>query len=314
MVTGEASTRPKLNTDSEIVSLFARPNCRKPLKFPVDNTLALYGSSATEGLLFCGFSDQEKGCFRYNILENNWEIEQYSLLVNRSHASSVSFGNGSWIITGGQTYSDFERVPILLETSEILRDLEFIQGPNLPISLSGHCSIQIDDNHIFIAGGYGDESHLMNSFILNITHFTWNYLPLMKYGRFGHTCGKTISLFNEIDVIVAGGLHQNRIEKFSLTHFKWFTLPIIEDQPIFKSATVQGETTFVITGGVELEPDCTTSNCRIDTIKIYDNDMSKFKKDIKRLTRGRGNHVATPMPINVDCSGKFCFFEATKSQ
>ena len=301
MVTGEESTRPILNVDSEIVSLFARPTCPKPPNFPIKNTLALYSTLTKERLLICGFNDQENECFRYQILENKWVMEEFALLENRSHASGVSLGDDSWIITGGQTY--FEGSPVLLNTSEILNNSEFIQGPSLPIPLSGHCSLKLNDEKIFVAGGYG-ETYLMDSFILNIKTYFWGFLPLMKYGRFGHACGKTISLFNEIELVVAGGLHQNTIEKYSLTHSKWFTLPNINNQPIFKSASVQGETAFIITGGVELEPDCKKENCRQDVIRLYDRNLKVLVTKNKRLMEGRGNHVASSMPLDIVCSGK----------
>ena len=300
MVTGEESTRPRLNADSEIVSLFARPTCPKPQRFPIENLLGLYGTLSTEGPLLCGFSDQESGCFTYQILENNWALEKFDLFENRSHASSVNYNN-SWIITGGQTYLD--RVPIILDTSEILGNLSFTQGPDLPIPLSGHCSVNINDDQIFMSGGYG-QPHLQNSFILNVKELSWEILPLMKYGKFGHVCGKLMTLFDEIEIIAVRGLHQYNIEKYSLVHSKWFTLPnVIEDQPIFKSATVQGKTTFIITGGVELEPDCKTSNCRIDSIKIYDQHINTLIMKNKRLSKGRGNHVATPIPPKMYCPG-----------
>ena len=302
MVTGEEATRPMLNADSEIISLFARPSCPKPLRFPIENTIALYSTLTAGEPLLCGFSDQERGCFRYQILENNWVLEEYSLLENRSHASSVSYDNNSWIITGGQTYTG--GAPVLLDSSEILRNHEFTQGPMLPIPLSGHCSVKLNGSHIFISGGYGDQSHLMDSLIFHIKKLSWEYLPMMKHGRFGHACGRAITLFNESEIFVVGGLHQNKIEKYAIIHSKWFTLPTIEDQPIFKSATIQGQTTFVITGGVELEPDCTTINCRQDTIKIYDDYINTLVKREERLDQGRGNHVSTQMLSNTICSGK----------
>ena len=301
MLTGEESTRPRLNTDSDIISMFARPSCPKPPMFPIESTLALYSTLSIIGPLICGFNEQEKGCFIYQFVESNWIIERFSLLENRAHASSVSYGNDEWLITGGQDYH--EGVPVILTSSEILRNMTFTHGPMLPIPLSGHCSVKINEDQIFIAGGYG-EHHLKDSFVLNIKGIIWDHLPLMKYGRFGHACGKTVTLFDEIEIVVAGGLHQHRLEKYSIAHHKWFTLPTIEEQPIFKSATVQGETTFIITGGVELEPHCTTTNCRQDIIKIYDNHINTLIKKKQKMIQGRGNHVATPIPLDVDCSGK----------
>ena len=301
MVTGEESIRSRLNADSEIISLFAQPSCQKPPIFPIENSIALYGILSGEVPLLCGFSEKETGCFKFKSVENNWVNIHFSLLENRSHASSIKYGNGSWIISGGQKYHG--RVPVLLDTSEILRDSEFAFGPNLPMPLSGHCSLKIKEDQIFITGGYG-EPHLKDSFIMNINYNTLDNLPFMKFGRFGHACGRTMTLFSEIEIVIAGGLYQNIIEIYSFVHSKWFTLPNIEDHPIFKSAIVQGETTFVITGGVELEPHCATINCRQDTIKLYDIYFKALLKNEKKLSQGRGNHLATALPIDVCYLGK----------
>ena len=296
MVTGELPTRPLINVDSEIVSLFDRPNCPKPTNFPIENSLAYYGILFEDDPLICAFNGQENGCFRYQIYRKEWSLEVFAINKQRTHASGVHYGNNSWIISGGHIFQ--ERIPLLLSTSEVLKNQMFDFGPMLPIPLSGHCSVALDERQIFIGGGYGN---LKDSFILDVSEKTWTNLTLMKYGKFGHACGRVYTLFNEMEVIVAGGLHQNIIEHFSIKRSNWFSGPTI-NQPIYRVATIQGETTFLITGGVELEPGCSTINCRLNTILKYDNYVEDFSKE-KTLSQGRGNHIAIPLPADIECSG-----------
>ena len=121
LVTGEASTIPEMNVDSEIISLFARPKCPKPPEFPINESLSLYGVLAGEDPILCAFSDEQNGCFQYLIREKYWNAQTFSLPSKRSHASSVSYGNGLWIIIGGQKY--IEGATLFLDTSDILKGL-----------------------------------------------------------------------------------------------------------------------------------------------------------------------------------------------
>ena len=298
MVMGELPTRPELNKDSEIVALFARPKCPKPPDFPIENTLDRYGILQGEVPFICGINDQENTCFKYKVKDNKWDLENFTINGNRTQASSVQYGDSMWIITGGQKF--VSGVPVILDNSEILKDGEFINGPLLPIPLSGHCTVKLHHG-FFVAGGYGD---LKDSYIFDISDTTWKNLTLMKYGKFGHACGRVLTLFNEDEVIAVGGLRQYETEIFSLKRSIWLDGPRILDQPIFRSATVQGENTFIITGGVELEPDCTTPNCRSNTIIEYNNFIVDFLPKEEKLSKGRGSHTAVPLPVNAVCSSK----------
>ena len=194
MVTGEVYTRPQLNTDSEIVSLFERPTCPKPPDFPIRNVLAYYGVSIDGNPLLCSFSAHESGCFSYQLNKIAWKSESFDINEERSHAAGVSFGNDFWIITGGQTFLD--DIPVLLNTSEILRRGEFGIGPELPKALSGHCAVNFFQEQIFFAGGYGEMGHLRDSFVLNINEeMAWKNVDLMEYGKFGHICGRVKTIF-----------------------------------------------------------------------------------------------------------------------
>ena len=302
MVTGEVSMRTTLNTDSEIISTFARPKCPKPPMFPIDESLSLYGTLLEEERpVLCGFSERENACYYYQINEMRWSLKSTTILEERSHASSTNYGTGTWIITGGQIH--LNGAPVLLESSELLKDNKFVQGPLLPLPLSGHCTVSLFRSQILLAGGYGEQSHLKTAFILELEEeITWRNLTRMHYGKFGHACGKVEMNFNQTNIITVGGLHQDRLEIYFLQRSEWFSSPAVKCQPIFKVATIQSLTTFAISGGVELEPHCTKTDCRLDSILVYDNNNKQLVKNRQRLSQGRGNHAAVPLPEDVVCS------------
>ena len=294
-----------MNVDSEIISLFPRPTCPKPKDFPIKNSLALYGTLMEEPLI-CGFSYSENECFTYQAKEVTWTKQPFAIIEERSHASSISYGKDLWMILGGQRYH--EGTPIILSTSEILIDGVFIAGPALPMPLAGHCSAKIGEMEVLITGGHGEIQHLREAYILNMeVQPFWENITLMEFGKFGHACGRIRDSFNEIEIVTAGGLHQGSIERYSFKWNKWFSEPEIEDRMIYKASVVQGETTFIITGGVELEPHCTNSNCRLSSIHIYDSDMKIISKKDKQLAKGRGNHITIKLPED-DCSSNTSFF------
>ena len=307
MVAGEAATMSQMNRDVEIISLFARPTCSKPLDIPIENSLSMYGAIIGGQPLICGSSGLANDCYTYQIKHSKWQHKNYTLAEERIHAASAMFGDGMWIIMGGQTFVGDN--PILLDTSEVFHNLNtFTSGPTLPIPLSSHCAVELGKFQLFIAGGYGDE-HLKDTFVLNLDKFpswSWNNLTSMRYGRFGHTCGKVITFFGDTEVIVAGGLYQDIIEIYSVARSMWFKGPLIENRKIFKAAAIQGELTFVVTGGVELEPDCTTSNCRLNEINVYDIIDNSLKYINQTLRKRRGNHISILLQSDLDCSSRSC--------
>ena len=261
----------------------------------------MFGALINESPILCGNSQSVKKCYRYDLKSASWLMRPYFVAEERIHSAGATFGNDSWIITGGQKY--VEGAPILLDTSEVLDNGSFVSGPRLPLPLSDHCAISIAKDAVFISGGYGQPQHLKEAFILKFNPEP-NWIPLhnMQYGKFGHACGKVITLFNETEIITAGGLRQDKVEIYLLDKQFWINGPQIKSRQIFKVATIQARLSFVLTGGVELEPNCTNLDCRLDSIYLYDSSENEWKESKKSLKRARGNHVAVSLPTEADCS------------
>ena len=266
--------------------------------------MSLIGTFFKRVPVICGFLEKDSFCYSLDMRDQYWRTNNFTLLEQRAQAAGVSLENGSWIIFGGQKYN--EQLPILLNTSEILIDANFNFGPDLPLPLSGHCIVKIDQNHIFSAGGYGQQ-FLKEAFIMQTLNGSWETISPMFDGRYGHICGKVLSSFNHIQIVAAGGLRINKVEIYLHQKQYWIYGPEMIQRNFFKAATVQGPTSFLMVGGLELEP-CSTSDCQLKEIYIFDRLNNAWKHSQQNLKIGRGNHIAIGLPPNVECTSKFLYF------
>ena len=87
-----------------------------------------------------------------------------------------------------------------------------IDGPRMPITLSGSCVVKYNDTSIYILGGIQNYTRSLkeyndrNVWIASISdEITFSQGPSMLQGRYYHACG-TISFGNKNLIIVAGGM------------------------------------------------------------------------------------------------------------
>ena len=283
---------PGKKLDVEIVSLFARSSCLKPNDFPLANPMSLIGSFINGDAIICGFLGNTSFCYGLDLIEQSWKVLNFTMSEQRAQAAGARLENGSWIIFGGQKYS--EGVPIILNTSEILIDSNFQLGPQLPMHMSGHCIVNLGKNSIFIAGGYG-QPFLKHAFILKINNATsWESVIPMHQGRYGHVCGKVLNSFNDVQIIAAGGLRVDKVEIYLYKKQYWINGPNMMRDNFFKAVSVQGPSSFLLVGGLELEP-CSMLNCQLKEIYIFDRNLD-WQASKQELNKGRGNHIALGLP------------------
>ena len=92
-------------------------------------------------------------------------------------------------------------------------------GPNLPMSISWHCVIQMNSTHIFLAGGYGNNGSNNHAFFYNDNKF--EQLPSMMLSRSHHMCASYQDY-----IIVVGGWNPSTdyldgVEIYLIKHRKW---------------------------------------------------------------------------------------------
>ena len=273
----------------------------KPPDLPLANPMSLIGSFIDGEPVICGFLEQKSFCYSLNLRKQTWNENNFTIIEQRAQATGVRLENGSWLILGGQIYT--EGVPVLLNTSEILINSKFQFGPQLPIPMSGHCTVKLEEKHLFTAGGYG-QPFLKHSHTLKIINSTnWQSITPMQKGRYGHVCGKILNSFNDIQVVVAGGLRVDKVEIYLYQKQHWINGPDMMRKKFFKAASVQGPTSFLMVGGLELEP-CSTSNCQLKEIYTFDRSNIAWKTSRQELNIGRGNHIAIGLPPEVECTSK----------
>ena len=93
-----------------------------------------------------------------------------------------------------------------------------IDGPRMPVTLSGSCVVKYNDTSIYILGGIQNytrklkEYNHKNVWIASISdEITFSQGPSMLEERYSHACG-TISFGNKNLIIVAGGITGGRNE------------------------------------------------------------------------------------------------------
>jgi hypothetical protein len=120
-----------------------------------------------------------------------------------SYAASVVWNSTTLWLTGG--YSD---------GTGYTKSTEFVQltgttpGPDLPLGVSQHCLVSLNDTTVLLIGGYLSYSTRSSAtFYYNTDQKTWTDGPPLKTGRAGHSCAlfKSPKHGHTDTVIVTGG-------------------------------------------------------------------------------------------------------------
>jgi hypothetical protein len=120
----------------------------------------------------------------------------------RTNAASVVVNSTSLWLSGGY-----------LNNIGKTRTTEFVElngtrpGPDLPLVLSFHCLVSLNETIILLIGGKSNEATISATFYYNIDFETWTEGPPLITARFSHSCALFKSpLHNHNDtVIVTGG-------------------------------------------------------------------------------------------------------------
>ena len=92
---------------------------------------------------------------------------------------------GRFYMTGGVTLSDTS-----VNTTEVFDPftLTWTEGPEMPVSLMGHCVVKHRDSFIVIGGTISESSESNLIFSYNVTSDSWLPLGFMQISRTGHGC------------------------------------------------------------------------------------------------------------------------------
>lgn len=129
-----------------------------------------------------------------------------NMTSNRGYATSVNHQDYLWI-TGG--YKD--NTNLISSTEKIKSDGTKMQGPNMPMPLTGHAMININKTFTMIIGGESTEIDASKkTFYFNHKTQNWTDGPHLNVGRSNFAAGiVTDDVTKENIVIVTGGYLQS---------------------------------------------------------------------------------------------------------
>ena len=129
---------------------------------------------------------------------------------SRAWAASV-LSQGQVVIMGGidQNNVTLDSIEVIDIKTRKSKKLEL----SLPSPLAGHCAVQLNSSHIFVAGGAGDglagfaEPADYSSKAWVVGGGVWSHAGNMHHPRSLHSC----SLLGGVEVVVAGGVGLDKV-------------------------------------------------------------------------------------------------------
>ena len=213
-------------SDVELLDPFwSNSRCAKPqnIPFDVDGMISI---NVKDQPIICGglqlqFNEthefERKVSNDCHKLDNNeWNLVNSTLTCPRWGASSVILNNGTvWVLGGNPDSSSSEECLGTAASSEIYNSNkeEFEISAILPEPMVYHCTVKLDEDHIFVVNGY-DENYegVSHAYIVDISiePFTFTPLPSLNKVRSEAACGlikyqTTTKNQNDLAIVVAGG-------------------------------------------------------------------------------------------------------------
>ena len=75
-------------------------------------------------------------------------------------------------------------------TTEIFSNGAFTPGPDLPEPLTSYCMARLNETHISVTGGWGDNSSaVLSAYLFDLGAETWTRLGETIYEHYWHSCG-----------------------------------------------------------------------------------------------------------------------------
>ena len=148
------------------------------------HTYTRLGFMFKDQIVFCRDSTSVD-CTTYDPCLDSWETIPNMLDQMRSACTAIPMHDGSIWFIGGEDDSG----QVLNTTVQRLFDGTFVPGPDIihAGSLQYACGFQINETHIFIAGGRSNDppsTHLRSAVILDIVSHAWTNAPDMTHQRY----------------------------------------------------------------------------------------------------------------------------------
>jgi N-acetylneuraminic acid mutarotase len=205
LVCGGSQKNQSMTDICEVINLkSSNSTCKNLPKFPVPVAGAIGGLVFKETPIVCGGIQIDNFSNKCYSLKNKEWVSSYSMNSARAFAAAAQLQDGKLLVSGGSIGSD------QLNSTEVLSEEGWEKNaPFLPVSIEGHCMVQINSTTVMIIGGSQNNSikYKANTFYLNLKEHTWTEGPKLTNARAFHTCGRIRKdpKSQEISIIVVGG-------------------------------------------------------------------------------------------------------------
>jgi hypothetical protein len=139
----------------------------------------------------------------------------------RYSAASFVWNSTTLWLTGGSTTSGLDG-PVKTKSTEFVQLTGTTPGPDLPLEVSSHCVVSLNDTTLLLIGGARlDWTESKATFFYNTDHKTWTDGPSLTIGRSSHSCAlfKSPQHGHTDTVIVTGGIGGYNAVKHASTEF-----------------------------------------------------------------------------------------------
>ena len=237
--------------------------------------------------IVCGGEDEEWNaldtCFEYSLETDEWNEATFRMKQDRNLAASVLLNNGSFFVLGGHPS---------YETSEFL--IEGENGPIFPYSTYRHCVCQINQIHLFMAGGARTGK---NTYLLHLNSGSFNQLPDMAENRQGHICHP---INGGGEVLAIGGYEKSSVEAFSFDSMSWRSVNPLPRKIENARYAVEYKETVLIVGGFDLD------SGSLDTLYEFVPSNYGWIEKSEKLYKRRQNHLSLPLKYGWKEKARVC--------
>ena len=279
---GSAYGNPQLD-HVEVLNTQTLESCPNlPAPYPIKNEVAI--SMKHQGkIVICGGQIEDdvytSDCYSYDHNIDQWDLEPFRLEPARFSAASIEIWPDEWLILGGVSITK------TLKETQIFKDGQFFQGPDLPIPMDYPTVVMLDKETLFVADGHDTKLN----FLLDINTNEWTPIAPRLHNSYKCTMSGTFfnSSANELQVVNIG----DYIQIYSPRDDSWQegVVPYPSDLWYLKCSVViqQGPSSFVMVSA------STNHGYDGDIFHFDESGLKRIKTEV--LAIPRSTHIAVPI-------------------
>ena len=236
--------------------------------------------------ILCGGSDRTylATCFEYSLETDEWNEARFRMKEKRYLAASVLLNNGSFLVLGGILSPESSEFPI-----------EGRNGTRLPYSAWRHCLCQINQTHLFMAGGFQSGTGKL-AYLVNVNSGEFIQLENMIENIYGHICHPIIG---GREVLAIGGRFKSSVMSFSFDSMSWRSANPLPKNIQWARYVVEYKETFLIVGGFHYPK-------TLDTLYEFVPSNYSWIERSEKLKKGRFGHLSLPLKSGWKEKAKVC--------